>query len=63
MAPKMQSASYCAEPDCWVKKGFHWDEAILYAPCEHWKDAQTAFWNGPVFRIAPALEKSLSEQH
>ena len=50
-------------PDCWVKKGFHWDEAILYAPCEHWKDAQTAFWNSPVFRIAPALEKSLSEQH
>ena len=51
------------EPDCCVKKGFHWDEAILYVPHSHWKDGPAPmFWNGPVFRIAPALEKALNEQ-
>lgn len=51
------------EPNCCVKKGFHWDEAILYAPHVRWKDGPTPlFWNGPVFRIAPALEKALNEQ-
>ena len=51
------------EPDCCVKKGFHWDEAILYAPHSHWKDEPSpAFWNGPVFRIVPGLEKLLNEQ-
>jgi len=36
---------------------------LLYAPTRHWKDGPTpAFWNGPVFRIAPALEKALNEQ-
>jgi len=43
-----------------VQKGFHWDEAILYAPHAQWKDAPAAlFWNGPVVRVVPALENSL----
>jgi len=51
------------EPGCCIQKGFYWDEAILYAPREHWKDAPTSFfWNGPVFRIIPGLEKALAEQ-
>jgi len=51
------------EPDCCVEKGFHWDEALLYVPHSQWKDGPTpAFWNGPVYRIAPALEKTLKEQ-
>jgi hypothetical protein len=50
-------------PDCCVKKGFHWDEVLLYAPHARWSDGPTpAYWNGPVFRIAPALEKALNEQ-
>jgi len=47
------------EPDCCVKNGFHWDEALVYAPHSRWKDEPTpALWNGPVYRIAPALEKA-----
>jgi hypothetical protein len=52
-----------SEPDCCVKKGFHWDEAILYAPHSHWKDGSTpVFWNGPVFRVTSALEKAWNGQ-
>ncbi len=51
------------EPDCCVKKAFHWDEAMLYVPHLRWKDGPTpVFWNGPVFRIALALEKAWNEQ-
>lgn len=51
------------EPDCCVAKGFHWDEAILYPPGAHWNSAPTlAFWNGPVYRIIPSLEKTLIDQ-
>jgi hypothetical protein len=46
-----------------VEKGFHWDEAILYPPHTHWNDGPTPlFWNGPVYKIASALEKALNEQ-
>jgi hypothetical protein len=51
------------EPDCCIRKGFYWDEAILYAPHSRWKDAPASvFWNGPVTRIIPGLEKALNEQ-
>ncbi len=50
------------KPDCCVQKGFYWDEAILYPAGTHWKDAPASlFWNGPVVRIVPGLENSLSE--
>jgi len=40
-----------------------WDDAILYAPHAHWKDGPTSvFWNGPVARIIPGLEKALNDQ-
>jgi hypothetical protein len=52
-----------SEPDCCVKKGFHWDEVALYAPHVRWGDGPTpVYWNGPVYRIASALEKALNEQ-
>jgi hypothetical protein len=52
------------KPDCCIQKGFYWDEAILFAAGDHWKDAPASvFWNGPVVRIAPSLESSLSEVH
>ena len=51
------------EPDCCVKKGFHWDEAILYPPHARWGDEpDPVFWNGPVYRIAASLDKALNEQ-
>ena len=51
------------EPDCCVKRGFHWDEVALYAPRARWSAGPTpVYWNGPVFRIASALEKALNEQ-
>jgi len=50
-------------PSCCVQKGFYWDDAILYAPHARWNDAPASiFWNGPVARIIPALEKALNEQ-
>jgi hypothetical protein len=46
-------------PVCCVRKGLHWDEAVLYAPHAQWREGPTpVFWNGPVFRITPALEKA-----
>jgi len=51
------------EPDCCVEKGFHWDEAVLYAPHAHWSDELIpVFWNGPVFRISASLDKALNDQ-
>ena len=50
-------------PECCVRKGFHWDEVVLYAPHARWGDVPTpVYWNGPVYRIAPALEKALKQQ-
>jgi hypothetical protein len=44
--------------------GDFWDEAILFPAGAHWKDAPSSvFWNGPVVRILPSLESSLSEVH
>jgi hypothetical protein len=50
-------------PDCCVKKGFHWDEVALYEPRARWSDGPTpGYWNGPVYRIASALEKAWNGQ-
>lgn len=48
------------DPDCCWQKGFYWDQVILYPPGARWKDT-SAFWNGPVFRAIPGLEKSLAD--
>ena len=48
---------------CCTKNGFHWDEAVLYAPHSHWADQPIpVFWNGPVLRIAASLDKAFNEQ-
>ena len=50
-------------PSCCVEKGFNWDEAILYAPNAHWKEEPvSAYWDGPVYKIIPGLEKAFNEQ-
>lgn len=47
-------------PDCCIDKGFYWDEAILFPPGARWNgSANSAFWNGPVVKAAPGVEKSL----
>jgi hypothetical protein len=49
------------EPNCCVQKGFYWDDAILYAPRERWENAPASvFWNGPVLRVIPGLEKAVA---
>ncbi len=51
------------DPDCCVAKGFYWDEAILYPAGAHWNNPPaSAFWNGPVYKIIPGLEKTLTDQ-
>jgi hypothetical protein len=51
------------QPACCVQKGFYWDEAILYPRGARWNDlATTVFWNGPVVRVVPSVEKSLDEK-
>jgi hypothetical protein len=51
------------EPDCCEDKGFFWDEAILYAPRTKWKDMPVSvFWNGPVWKIIPGLEKAVGDE-
>jgi hypothetical protein len=51
-------------PDCCVQKGIYWDQAILYAPHAHWKnEPPSVFWNGPVVKTIPSLEKALDGLH
>ena len=51
------------EPTCCFDRGFYWDDAILYALHQEWKDAPASvFWDGPVVRIIPGLEKRFDEQ-
>jgi len=50
------------KPDCCVQKGFYWDEAILYPAGKHWKDASASlFWNGPVVKVIPTLDRRVLE--
>ena len=52
------------EPTCCTQKGFYWDEAIFYAANARWEAAPTsAFWNGPVWKTIPGLEKALNDVH
>ena len=49
------------EPDCCSEKGFFWDDAILYPPHSRWEELPVSdFWNGPVYKIIPGLEKALA---
>jgi hypothetical protein len=51
------------EPDCCVKDGFHWDQAILYSPHSKWEDSPSSvFWNGPVAPVSSDLEKALAQE-
>lgn len=51
------------EPACCQDQGFFWDEAILYPPHSQWKDLPVSlFWNGPVWKIIPALENAMPNQ-
>ena len=42
--------------------GFHWDEAIVYAPHSKWEDSPVPlFWRGPVYRSISGLAAALGE--
>lgn len=60
LARLAKQKSWPLEPECCVSKGFHWDEAVLYAPQARWSEGLApVYWNGAVYRIAPALEQAL----
>jgi len=51
------------QPECCIQDGFYWDEAILYPSGKRWIDEPSSiFWNGPIVRIVPALEKTFTNQ-
>ena len=51
------------KPDGCVNRGFFWDMAILYTPHSTGRQTPTAvFSNGPVVRVASALEKALQNR-
>jgi len=51
------------KPDGCVNRGFFWDMAILYTPHSKGRQTPTAvFSNGPVVRVASALEKALQNR-
>jgi hypothetical protein len=48
------------EPTCCEDHGFFWDLAVVYAPHSPWRSMPRAvFWNGPVYKVLPNLEKAL----
>jgi hypothetical protein len=45
-----------------TSNGFHWDEAIVYAPHSKWEDSPApVFWRGPVYRSISGLTPALTE--
>src|SRR5579871_236125 len=51
-----------SQPQCCTRKGFEWDQAILYAPGSRWHDAtMPVFWNGPVAKKMVGLEKAVRD--
>lgn len=64
LAQTARQKSWPLQPGCCVQKGFHWDEAVLFAPHSRWSDgAAPSYWDGPVYRIAPTLETSWNQLH
>jgi hypothetical protein len=57
---RAESQSGRTRPACCFDNGFLWDEALLYPPGASWTGAPPAvFWDGPVWKVIPALETSL----
>jgi hypothetical protein len=48
-----------SDPSCCEDRGHLWDMAAVYLPSVNWGEAKPAFDDGPVYRIAPTLEKSV----
>ena len=44
-------------PKCCARGGYFWDDALLYAPGSDWGDSTAAFFDGPVVRVIPDLER------
>jgi hypothetical protein len=50
-----------SDPSCCENRGHLWDMAAVYPPGIQWGDAAPDFDDGPVYRIAPTLQKKISE--
>jgi hypothetical protein len=48
-------------PNCCDDGGHLWDMAAVYQPGVKWGDVAPAYDDGPVYRIAPRLERKISE--
>ena len=50
------------EMHCCEDRGFFWDQAILYAPNLRWsQQAAPLLWDGPVYKVEPALVLALGK--
>ncbi len=47
-------------PSCCEDRGHLWDMAAVYPPGIEWGDAAPKFDDGPVYRIAPDLQRACS---
>ena len=47
-------------PGCCEDGGHLWDMAAMYPPGVRWNEAAPAFDDGPVYRIAPAVQQKIS---
>lgn len=52
-----------SDPSCCEDRGHLWDMAAVYPPGVKWGEAAPLFDDGPVYRIAPALEQRVSALH
>ena len=50
-----------SDPSCCEDRGHLWDMAAVYPAGIKWGEVAPAFDNGPVYQIAPTLEKKMSE--
>src|SRR6516165_2360271 len=48
-------------PRCCENGGHLWDMAAVYSPGVKWGEAAPVFDDGPVYRIAPTLQQTISE--
>jgi hypothetical protein len=48
-------------PRCCENGGHLWDMAAVYPPGVKWGEAAPVFDDGPVYRIAPTLQQTISE--
>jgi hypothetical protein len=60
-ALRQMASANPSEPRPNSRKGFYWDQAILYAPHGKWGETSTPmFWQGPVFQVIRGLATAVA---